>query len=550
MNWTATAALLGPLVFASADNPVMFAVPMALQSGLNTPSAGDAPMPTAIPVPPASEPLVGPTGLAREPTTAPAPAPMPVEVPVRVAPEDLAPHTLMDGQRRGPNEQLIRAHWVRSLADTCCYGAPSVAELANGDIVAAGHRIVRFDPDTGKTLEGPSIMYLIGFSADGQQKWRRDIPTRGDFRIEAQAAAGAEAGFYVAVETRQSMELSPPVPGPTHHDKVALIRFDDRGKTLWHRSFEGSIHQYVSGVEPHPDGGVVIAGRLGPKYYNLVHVSSAGETVWSSHVGPAHDNLITSGLETGFDGSFVVTGRYFRPLSDGEFQLPAPDNANQAIALFDRNGVLTRLGRVDTEHTFRASRATIDRDGQLWVTGYLADPPPFSPPLGERGTGPNSSWFGVVSRVGPDWTLTDCHWLQGSDLAGFSRLVPLPAGGIIAVGKHSYTARWGGQERDAGRCGDALLVRLNKRAEVEWTRTFEDTYSTSERISSITMSNSGQLIAGGSLANSATLQLTDGSYERRRGASVLLLDVDSADDESHTQAIHTPTVPWGSARGR
>jgi hypothetical protein len=96
---------------------------------------------------------------------------------------------------------------------------------------------------------------------------------------------------------------------------VYLVKTDERGDTLWTRTYGRGYGDYAHSVQQTPGGGYIVAGYTG--YYStrgsdvyLIKVISTGDTLWTrTYGGSANDEGWA--VQQTHDMGFIIIGRTF-----------------------------------------------------------------------------------------------------------------------------------------------------------------------------------------------------------------------------------------------
>ncbi len=111
-------------------------------------------------------------------------------------------------------------------------------------------------------------------------------------------------GGYVAVGVTNR--------APSHLNDILLLKTDENGDSVWLRTYGGEKDDVARSVEQTADGGFVIGGTTesfgaGGLDLYLMRTDEKGDTLWTRTFGGSGDELGTSVRQT-TDGGFVVVG--------------------------------------------------------------------------------------------------------------------------------------------------------------------------------------------------------------------------------------------------
>lgn len=241
--------------------------------------------------------------------------------------------------------------------------------------------------------------------------------------------------FVVAARSRSQNERG--------DEKIWLLNINGRGDLRWQRSYGGAEHQWVTGVERMPDGGMVLVGASGNKRAIqaaawIIRTDNQGKVIWQRRFGGAKADGAT-GVVVLPDGGLAVSGSIS---SKGKG---------------DYDGWLIRLdrrGRLLWDRTYGGSyedtifAITAMPDGGFTLAGSTVS----------DGAGGGDGWLVRIDGDGAElWNKT----FGGTDYDVLNSVVTTVDGGLVAAG---HTRSKG----PAG--GGAWLLKLNAKGELAWER--------------------------------------------------------------------------------
>lgn len=199
-----------------------------------------------------------------------------------------------------PNIYAVRTNaggdtlWTRTFGGSDEEYAFSVASTADSGFIICGW--------TRSHGAGMADIYLIKTDARGDTEWTRTYGGAEDEYGHA-VRQTADGGYIVAGSTLSS--------GAGLAD-FYLIRTDERGDTLWTRTYGGDTSDLGHSVELTEDGGYIMVGQtasFGAGSYDcwLVKTDSCGDTLWTRAFGGAGDDRCHSVQKT-VDGGYVAGG--------------------------------------------------------------------------------------------------------------------------------------------------------------------------------------------------------------------------------------------------
>ena len=326
----------------------------------------------------------------------------------------------------------------------------------------------------------------------------RQDPLPGSGAGQSRLAAMADGGYVLAGT----------VPGPAGRE-AWVARFDPQGAPVWTQVLAGPFDLQVQGLDALPNGGLLLAGDLGPARPGfLMALDAAGETLWSRTTTPAEahpegtDHLL--GLAVGDAGMGLAVGQTRRadgtevgllasvpPDGSPGWRLAATEARSVRALIRDGDGWL--VAGASLEPAEAAWLARVDVTGRIdWQRTY-----------GPAGSGDVMA----LLRLADGTVLLAGHpaeggevWLRRVDgrgeilseqqlrLAG-DGLPPIRS--LLGLAPAEEGGYWLGGET---RGGDAWLARLNPAGEALWVRHYGG--EGADRFTAL-LSRSGGVLAAG-----------------------------------------------------
>jgi len=184
--------------------------------------------------------------------------------------------------------------WTRSYGDSHYDDTYSIRQTADSGYVAAGC--------TGSFGAGYFDFYLVRTSGLGDTIWTRTYG--GILTEEAKSVRQTtDRGFVIAGYTWSF--------GVGYTD-FYLVKIDDRGDTVWTRTYGGTSMDVAYCVQETSDAGYILAGYTasfgaGNDDFYLVRTDSQGDTIWTRTYGGLSEDCAQSIQQTA-DGGFIVAG--------------------------------------------------------------------------------------------------------------------------------------------------------------------------------------------------------------------------------------------------
>ena len=183
--------------------------------------------------------------------------------------------------------------WTRTFGTGMDYGY-SVQQTVDGGFIVAG--------GTRSFGAGSCDVWLLKVSSDGETLWTKTY-----------GGAQYDCGFSVQITAESGFAIAGCLdPGNTGGGDVYLVRTDERGDTLWTRTYGGSQYDIGYSVGQTADGGYIIAGSTnslgaGRDDVYLIKTNAVGDTFWTRTFGGVDDDWASSVQQTA-DGGYIIAG--------------------------------------------------------------------------------------------------------------------------------------------------------------------------------------------------------------------------------------------------
>ncbi len=358
-------------------------------------------------------------------------------------------------------------------------------------------------PDAGSLEAGPYLAtgYTNSYGLGKQDGWAWQLDDRGvslwqktyggaeddDFQA---AALAADGGAVVAGSTRSF--------GVVGQD-AWVMRLDTAGESVWQYAFGGVGNESARAIWATADGGYVLAGSsssgsAGGSDGWVWRLDAAGNIVWQAiYGGPAVDEF--KAVVATADGGFAVAGEtwsFGAALSDAWLLKLGSDGA---VIWQKRYGDLLADGWLALQSA---------ANGGVIAAGYTDS----------AGTGGQDAWVMQVDAAG------EVVWQAaygGVDTDRAEALLPLAGGGYLVTG---VTESFGAGHEDA------WVFRLDDQGQIVWQKTYGSSLA-ADAAKSITAAPLGAL-AGGALLAGYTFSFGAGAAD----AWLLQLDAEGAVDDT------------------
>ena len=319
--------------------------------------------------------------------------------------------------------------WTQVVGGSGTEWGYSVQQTIDGGYIIAGW--------TDSYGAGGKDIYLVKLDSTGDVEWTQTYGgSEDDEGFDVQQTT--DGGYIIAGGTESF--------GVDSMD-CYLIRTDNRGDTLWTRTYGGVGEDFARSVQLTGDGGYILAGRTSSysagwqREMYIIKVNSSGESLWVNAYSFSWRSYGASSIRQTTDSGYIIAGGYY-------FWISAPISAM----------VLVKVDSLGSVLWYRYYRETNDgwaSDVQLCEDrGYIV--------AGHNGSYSSGTTGAYLVRTD---TFGDTLWTriygEGNYSHAFS--VDLTAdGGYILAGQTNV-----GTQND-----DMFLIRVDSNGDTLWTRTF------------------------------------------------------------------------------
>lgn len=171
---------------------------------------------------------------------------------------------------------------------------------------------------------GKTDVLILKMDKEGTIEWKKVFGK--ERKDSAEAIVETSDGFIVAAGTSKSYNEN------GNYD-IYVVKLDQKGKTIWQKTFGGVGKDYTRAMVRTDDGGVVIAGTTksygkGSYDFYVTRLNKDGNKVWSNTYG-GEDLDSAYGIDATRDGGFIVVG---------ETESYGAGNSDFYIVKLDKNG--------------------------------------------------------------------------------------------------------------------------------------------------------------------------------------------------------------------
>lgn len=170
---------------------------------------------------------------------------------------------------------------------------------------------------------GDTDVWLTLYNADGTFKWGTVL--KGNGHEEGRGVSlDATGNVLVCGEFDNQLVFGNTTLQTTGQSDIYLAKYNAAGNVLWSRKFGSAGIDAARGIDPSPDGGVIVSGEFtsaiqfdsitltsqGGKDVFLVKLNASGNVVWAKSFGSTGSE-IGSEIEVDKDGNIYTAGSFY-----------------------------------------------------------------------------------------------------------------------------------------------------------------------------------------------------------------------------------------------
>ncbi len=345
------------------------------------------------------------------------------------------------------------------------FGGDTVAVDAKDNVVLTG--IIWETKDFGggpMKTSGLADLIVAKYDATGKYLWSRHLGGTSD--------KATAHGVAVAVDADQNI-----LESGIFDDTITIgsslitanggfdglvIKFDGKGKHLWHKTFGSPIHDAANAVTVAPGNNVIFTGQFGQTIdlgggpltsqggssfgtdSFVAQFDSQGRHLWSHRLGGADDNM---GLHIASDQArnVTLTGAFWGTIQVGDKTLKAsdPDFTDVFIAHYNPQGQLLWARRVGGKNYNHFATISADASGRILLAGKFKGTLDFDGTHTLASVGQYANMF--LAEYGSDGTLLWRKAYAGTSHVGAWRAIR-DGSSIVAIGSFKGTLNLGGSD--------------------------------------------------------------------------------------------------------
>jgi len=452
----------------------------------------------------------------------------------------------------GANAQELE--WVQSMGGTGTDESRNMVTDKDGNVYITGRFSNTADFNNRRGIDtlmvaGSSDIYLAKYDAAGKYLWAIKM-----------GGTGADYGQGVAVDTAGNVYITGyffgkanfnPAGGDTLQAGTGFVdifvaKYDPAGKYKWAINMGGAQQNYGYGIAVSEAGEVYVTGAfsgkvdfdpgkgpadtayitaypgsfISPAYdVFIAKYDSAGKYIWANRVGSNSSADYGYGIAVDKSGNAYVTGYFskwanFDPGAGTAILEAQGPNANDAfVAKYDKDGKYVWAKGIGSKQDDNGMGITLDKDNNVYVTGYYSDTTAFYDTTSTPGAAVKSD--SIVSAGNYDMFLAKYdsagNYLWSKTLGGKGDEVgygiSIGRGGMVCVtGYFADTAIFGGADtlRAVSGSRDAFIAKFSPDGHYKWAGSLGGS-SQSEIGYGISCDQLGNIYATGNYAGAADL---------------------------------------------
>ncbi len=407
----------------------------------------------------------------------------------------------------------------------------AVTTDSSGNIITAGYfsSTVDFGGGTLQSAGGVEDIFLAKHSPSGAYIWSKEFGGSGRDRATS-VAVDKDGNILVAGYFSGTVDFG---GGPlTSADllDIFVAKYSPSGAHMWSKSFGGTGDDGCYGVAVDAAGNVFITGAFkstvnfgsstltdfASSEFFLAKFSASGAHLWSRK---ATGNGIDFGLGLAIDanGDVVTTGSFNVAINFGGGILATAGGADVFLAKFSgADGSYVWAKRFGSTLGDQGTGVVVDSSNNIIVTGSFSGTVDFS-----GGTGsPISTSAGLTDAFLAEYSASGAHiWSKrlGADTAYGNALTVDASRNVIVTGLFQGTANFDGQSFTSAGTSDAFISKYSSTGTHVWTQRFGGASPYGDAGYGITTDLSGNIIATGDFAATATFNgttlVSPGTYD-------------------------------------
>jgi len=289
-----------------------------------------------------------------------------------------------------------------------------------------------------------------------------------------------DGGFLLGGSSRSAVAPNKSAPGYGLSD-FWLVKLDATGRRIWDRAFGGSADEFISGMAPAADGGVVMAGmsvsgvsgnkttaRIGGDDFWVVRASRDGVKLWDKTYGGTGDDILTTVVPAG-NGDFLLAG----------LSRSAPSGNKTSPTNGDHDMWVVRIGGDGNQIWDQSFGGSLREGDDIWSPfsivpagdgGFYLGGPSLSGVSGNKTAPGRGGWDYWLVRIDGDGNkLWDASYGGSGD--DIPVAMSLTGDGHLLLAGESRSGISGNKTTPSYGLRDAWLVKVDSHGTKLWDRT-------------------------------------------------------------------------------
>ncbi len=325
---------------------------------------------------------------------------------------------------------------------------------------------------------------------------------------------------------------------------------------IWDLTYRAEERAQIAAIAPTPDGGLMLGGvsrgalhffdqTIKPKGEDdilVMKTDARGVPAWGKSFGAEALQQLT-GLVVTPDGDALLAGVFTHGFSLGETRLISRGHLDAFIARISPEGDVRWSKQLGGPGADTIESLTLDRAGDLWVTGSLRTTLQLSDDVTLTARGEQDAFIARFSQAG------ELRWSQQLGVDGFHKghqIITAPDGDLIVAGLSAGALELGAQRLESGSLEDIFLARLSPAGVPRWIRAIGHA-GDRERLHAIACSEPDVIVLTGRRGRALELDATELKRVRRGrpfvasftgdGAARWVTDADARYDELNDRGL-------------
>lgn len=450
--------------------------------------------------------------------------------------------------------QNVNVNWFKSLAGESTINSFDlhVDPFGNSYLTGDYYGVQDFDPGPGivnLSSQGDRDIFIVKLNGNGDFEWAKSIGGMGidqGFVIESDSFGS----IYLAGVFRDSVSMDFGTASTTYYavgqEDAFLLKLSDSGDYEWFAQFGGFASEFFDEIDFDIDQNIYLSGSFSGQidtdpgvntnfissagYWDglIIKLTNNGDHIWSRRVGGAQfdycDRVIYSGNAIYAIGTFQDSID-FNPGTGVDFKVT--DGIRSIFVMkLDTSGNFSYVQQIGNESFLKLKDATIDKKGNILITGVFEDSIDFDPSTIDQKRFSGGDYDVFILQLDSQ---SNFNWVNSYPSLGFDEAENV----IVDTFQNVFISGAFGETIDFGSIGspavyyspfyrDIYFLKLNKNGSLIWS----EVWGTEKwaHPDNLEISSTGEIYCTGWYDDSITVHGNSIYPNLDRGLFVLKLD--------------------------